>query len=114
MTKQNWFGVGYSLILAALVLSSIDIFHPQALMWGLALFIGSMLLVVACLEVVSRLKIHSLQRQGLYPAADRATLKDVEALLKANEKLRAVQLYRKMYRVSLQEALNSINRMEIR
>ena len=64
MTKQNWFGVGYSLILAALVLPSIDIiFHPQALMWGLAFFVGLMLLVVVCLEVVSRLKVHSLRRQ---------------------------------------------------
>ena len=114
MTKQNWFGVGYSLILAALVLSSIDIFHPQALMLALALFAGSMLLVVVCLEVVSRLKIHSLRRQGLYPAADKATLRDVEALLKASERIHAIQLYRKMYRVSLQEALNSINRIEIR
>ena len=114
MTKQNWFGVGYSLILAALVLSSIDIFHPQGLMWGSGLFIGLMLLVVMCLEVVSRLKTQSLRRQGLYPPAKQATLEDIEALLRANEKLRAIQLYKKMYRVSLQEALNSINRMEVR
>ncbi len=114
MTKQNWIGVGYSLILVTLVLSSIDIFQPQGLLSVLKIFIGLILFVVALLEIVAQLKNHSLRCRGLYPPANKATSNDVEALLKANEKLKAIQLYRKMHHVSLQEALSVINRIEIR
>ena len=111
MTKQNWIGVG-CLILAILDLTSIAHFNPHDLWLILKLFAGLTLLVAVSLEVAHRFKMHSLRRRGLYPASDKATMKDVEALVKAHEKIKAIQLYRKIYRVSLQDALFAINQMQ--
>ena len=113
MTKQKWVVLGCFLILTFWDLSSMAIFHPQTLLLVAAIFVGLMLLIVASLEVAAQIKTRSLRRRGLFPPAAKATLEDVEALVRAKEKIGAIQLYRVIYRVSLQKALHEIDQISV-
>ena len=55
------------------------------------------------------LRVSAARRSGLLPAAGKATMTDIERLVKAGERIYAIRCYREVHRCGLAEAKRAID-----
>ncbi len=77
------------------------------LLW-LALFV--VVLAVAVYLFSSR-RVMVARRSGLLPEAGKATMADVERLVRENERILAIRCYREIHRCSLKDAKRAVNNL---
>ena len=81
------------------------------------LIIGLVVLLFFSLFLILQLlafsKTRALQKMGLFPSSETATLKDVKNLVKAGERIHAIKLYRSLQHVSLPDAVQAIDKMQV-
>jgi hypothetical protein len=56
--------------------------------------------------------LNQARRKGLYPKSGRATLFDVQNMLKHNEKELAIRVYAEIFRTNYQDAKKAIDELE--
>ncbi len=103
-----WLSCAAEFGLAIIVLAA----YPNQILFTLALTALVLLFLVLFFQILYLIKRHSLQKRGLLFSAEKATSQDAEKLLRAGERLRAITLYRSLYRVSLPDAVQAIDKIQ--
>jgi hypothetical protein len=71
-------------------------------------FIISLFVLLLAAVAVQRFKLGRLRRKGLYPYPGKATMEDVQRLLKSGDHILAMRCYREVHHVSLEEAKRAV------
>ena len=72
-----------------------------------------MTIVLLGVQGIVRLRVAALRREGMYPAAGRATMADVERLVRAGYRLWAIRCYREIHHCGLADAKKAVEDLHI-
>ena len=81
----------------------------MTLLWIAGTFLG--LFVV--LKIITSLSDAKLRRSGVLPMPGRATMADVERLVRSGQRILAIRCYREIHHVGLAEAKKAIDDLHV-
>ena len=72
-----------------------------------------MTVVSLVVQGIVRLRVAALRREGIYPAAGRATMADVERLVQAGYRVWAIRCYREIHHCGLADAKRAVEDLHL-